>query len=273
MDINNKLPKLGIVAGNGDLPIEIANIYSSIGGQCCIAALDRDTSNFIYQSQKFSLGSVGAILDYFEQYQVQNIIIVGAISRPDFRFLKVDFAGSLLVAKILKEKFLGDDNILKIITEHVESKGFKVISPNDVLKLTKYHYEDKTNNKPSKQDINDIELGRKVLLSLGELDVGQSVITCDGYVLGIEAAEGTDNLIRRCEILRKKTQGGVLVKMSKSAQDQRLDVPVVGPDTIFYLAKHGFNGLAIEKNKVIIIKPEETFKIANNSEIFIEFLC
>ena len=61
--------------------------------------------------------------------------------------------------------------------------------------------------------------------------------------------------------------------MSKSAQDQRLDVPVVGPDTIFYLAKHGFNGLAIEKNKVIIIKPEETFKIANNSEIFIEFLC
>ncbi len=272
MDINNKLPKLGIVAGNGDLPLEIANIYSSIGGQCYIASLDRDTSNFTYQSQKFSLGSVGAILDYFTRYQVQNIIIVGAISRPDFRFLKVDFAGSLLVAKILKEKFLGDDNVLKIITEHVESKGFNVISPNDILKLTKYHYEGKINNKPSKQDINDIELGRKVLLSLGKLDVGQSVIICDGYVLGIEAAEGTDNLIRRCEILRKKTQGGVLVKMSKSAQDQRLDVPVVGPDTIFYLAKHGFNGLAVEKNNVIIIKPEETFKIANNSEIFIEFV-
>ena len=107
---------------------------------------------------------------------------------------------------------------------------------------------------------------------LGGLDVGQSVIVCDGYVIGIEAAEGTDNLIRRCEYLRKKEKGGVLVKMSKSEQDMRLDMPVIGPDTVFFLAKHGFNGIAIEKEGVIVIKPEETQKLLNDNGLFLSII-
>lgn len=265
------LPVLGIIAGNGDLPDEIANIYVSNGGNCFIASVDKDRSYNGIPCKKFTLGCVGAILEYFEENKVENVVLIGGVKRPDLNSLKVDWGGASLLAKIMKQKVLGDDNVLTIVMEHIRNKGFGVISPLDILKMGNKNLI-ATKSIPSKNDRSDIEFGLNILKSLGALDVGQSVIICDGYALGIEAAEGTDNLIRRCDLLRKKEKGGVLVKMSKSGQDMRLDVPVVGPETIFCLAKHGFNGLAIEKTGVIIIKPEETQKLLNENNLFLLYI-
>lgn len=265
------LSVLGIIAGDGDLPDEIANIYVGNGGGCFIASVYKDRSYNGVPSKKFTLGCVGAILEYFEENKVQSIIIVGGVKRPDLNALKVDWGGASLLASIMKQKVLGDDNILTIVMEHIRKKGFEVISPLDILAIDNRKLIH-TKCRPTKNDSIDIKFGFNILENLGKLDVGQSVIICDGYALGIEAAEGTDNLIRRCDLLRKKDKGGALVKMSKSVQDMRLDVPVVGPDTIFCLAKHGFNGLAIEKTGVIIIKPEETQKLLNENNLFLEYM-
>lgn len=266
------LQVLGIIAGSGNLPAELARIYASCGGECFVASLDIDFVSDVASSKKFALGSVGAILEYFNDNRVENVIIIGGVNRPDLLSLKVDMAGSALIAKILKKKFLGDDNILRVVSDYIESRGFKVISPRDVLKLSDYQNSISSHNSPSSQDCADIELGKKVLKSLGNEDVGQSIIVCDSHVLGIEAAEGTDNLIRRCDLLRKKESGGVLVKMSKSAQDKRLDIPVIGPDTIFFLAKHRFNGVAIKQNEVIIIDPKETSRLLDESGLFLKLV-
>ena len=271
----NTPPNLGIIAGGGLLPSEIASLHQNLGGKVFIAALEGEadiSSITSYTYKQFPMGSVGALLEYFVENNVKEIIIIGAITRPDLKSIKVDVTGSLLIAKILKEKFLGDDTVLKIISNFIESKGFKVISPTKLLELSDYAGFHKTNSSPSKQDKIDIELGRKVLRPLSDLDIGQSVIVSDSYVLGIEAAEGTDNLIRRCELLRKTNKGGVLVKMAKSGQDMRLDLPTIGPDTIFYLAKHGYNGLAVEKAGVIIVKPTETINLLNKSGLFISYI-
>ena len=271
LTINN----LGIIAGSGLLPSEIADLHLKQGGNVYIAALEGETDILHitkYQYKQFPIGSVGALLEYFRESNVKEIIIIGGITRPDLKSVKVDKAGSLLIAKILKEKFLGDDNILKIISDFIESKGFKVISPKTLLELGTYEKLYASNKLPSKQDQIDIELGSQVIKSLSNLDIGQSVIVADGYVLGIEAAEGTDALIRRCELLRKTERGGVLVKMAKLTQDMRLDLPTIGPDTIFYLAKHGYNGLAIQKSGVIIVKPAETIALLNEHDLFISYI-
>jgi len=271
LTINN----LGVIAGSGLLPSEIADLHLKQGGNVYIAALEGETDILHitkYQYKQFPIGSVGALLEYFRENNVKEIIIIGGITRPDLKSVKVDKAGSLLIAKILKEKFLGDDNILKIISDFIESKGCKVISPKTLLELGTYEKLYVSNKLPSKQDQIDIELGSQVIKSLSNLDIGQSVIIADGYVLGIEAAEGTDALIRRCELLRKTERGGVLVKMAKLTQDMRLDLPTIGPDTIFYLAKHGYNGLAIQKSGVIIVKPAETIALLNEHDLFISYI-
>ncbi len=267
------LPKLGIIAGNGSLPEQIVKLYQAKGGECFLADINAeiDQSSGL-QSKSFSIGSVGGIIEYFTENSVQKIIIVGGIDRPDLKSLKVDLAGSALLARILKGKLLGDDNVLKIVAAYVESKGFEVISPIEVLNSAEYTNSISSKKSPSKQDKDDIEIGKDVIKSLGHMDVGQSVIVADGYVIGIEAAEGTDNLIKRCALLRKKDKGGVLVKMSKPGQDMRLDIPVIGPETARLLAKHGFSGVAVEKDGVIVIDPQETLEALDDGGMFL-WLC
>ena len=58
------------------------------------------------------------------------------------------------------------------------------------------------------------------------------MIVQQGMVLGVEAIEGTDALIARSATLRREGAGGILVKIAKPQQDNRYDLPTIGPDTI-----------------------------------------
>lgn len=269
------LPTLGIIAGNGLLPAELANIYTRQGGLCRIIALSGQCDlelikNFPYEV--FYIGNAGSIIDYCYTHEIKDIIFIGGINRPDLKSIKLDFTGSILMAKIIKQKILGDDNILRIIASFFEEKGFNVISAKNILSMNSCYRDDillLTNKSPSCSDSNDIQLGAKVVASIGALDIGQAAIVENGYVLGVEAAEGTDNLIERCAILRKKAHGGVLVKMMKPSQDSRIDIPVIGPNTIKIMAKLKYHGIAVQKEGVIIVKQEDTVGLANNYGIFI----
>lgn len=266
------LPTLGIIAGNGNLPDEIVKLYTNNNGKCVVAYIGGEEKAWSVTHENFAIGSVGSILKYFKEQAVEEIIIIGGIIRPNLKTLKVDLVGSLLLAKIMKMKLLGDDNILRVIANYIEDKGFKVISAQHILKSGDYEKKIITKAKPKKQDLNDIKQGIQVLQSLGTMDVGQSVIAYNGYIIGIEAAEGTDNLIIRCAFLRKASKGGVLVKMHKADQDIRLDTPAIGPDTIINLAKNGFNGLAVEKSKVLIAQPELTLELLDKNGLFLAFI-
>ncbi|MDR0329110.1 MAG: UDP-2,3-diacylglucosamine diphosphatase LpxI [Rickettsia sp.] len=263
---------VGIIAGNGLLPISLANSFIKQGGQCYIAALEGEVNPVLYKDfthQFFKIGMVKPIIEYFRKYDVKNIILAGSVNRPNLRSIKVDLMGSRLLARILKQKFLGDDKLLSTVTDFLEEKGFKVISSYEILR---------TNNDvmtiavPSRIDNTDIELGIKLLDSIGYLDVGQSVIVDNGYIIGIEAAEGTDNLIERCSYLRKNSTGGVLIKMMKKGQDTRIDIPTIGAKTISNLANYGYKGLAIQKDKVIILEIERTIGLANECGLFIKLI-
>lgn len=261
---------IGIIAGNGLLPISLANSFIKQGGQCYIAALEGEANPVLYKDfthQFFKIGMVKPIIEYFRKYDVKNIILAGGVNRPNLRSIKVDLMGSRLLARILKQKFLGDDKLLSIVTDFLEEKGFRVVSSYEILR---------TNNDvmtiavPSRIDNTDIELGIKLLDSIGYLDVGQSVIVDNGYIIGIEAAEGTDNLIERCSYLRKNSTGGVLIKMMKKGQDTRIDIPTIGAKTISNLANYGYKGLAIQKDKVIILEIERSIGLANECGLFIK---
>jgi len=266
--------KLGIIAGNGSLPSEIANIYlKKSGHSAIIAALEKEAdlaliSDFSYQV--FPIGSAGKIIEYFQDNNVQDIILIGGVKRPDLKSIKLDLVGSKLMAKILKEKLLGDDSVLRVIAKFLSAEGFNLIPASDILAHNDYSNIFAT-TKLSAQDKIDIEIGKKLLLALGNHDTGQAVIVENGYVLGIEAAEGTDNLIKRCGLLRKKDKGGALVKMPKISQDLRLDLPTIGPDTIMLLHQNHFNCLAIAKG-VLIARPKETADLLKKYRIRMVFV-
>ena len=88
-------------------------------------------------------------------------------------------------------------------------------------------------------------------------------------ILGLEAVEGTDRLIIRCNELKKKGDKGILVKFSKYNQSKILDIPTIGEQTILLLKKNNYEGIFIEKNNCLIIDKTKTIDLANQNKIFI----
>lgn len=269
---------VGIIAGNGMAPAEIAKICIDNGINFCIAAIEGQAELELIGHlpyKVFAIGSVGGVIKYFKEFGVQQIVFIGGVKRIDLKSVKPDLVGMKLMAKILSNKFLGDDKLLRVISEFFENQEFEVIGANELMQLSSSVTQriiTKTKIQPNIQDLIDVELGLKVLSAMGDLDIGQAVIVEDGYVLGVEAAEGTDSLIERCAALRKKKSGGVLVKAPKYSQDLRLDLPTIGPKTLRHLAHFNYSGIAISPHDILIIDPKQVIELANEFDLFI-YLC
>jgi len=108
-------------------------------------------------------------------------------------------------------------------------------------------------------------LGEEVATLLGRADVGQTVVVKNGHVLALEAVEGTDACIRRGAELGGP--GVVVVKRSKPEQDERFDLPAVGPGTLEVLRSVGGRVLAIEAGKTLLLEGDRLLGLANEAGI------
>jgi DUF1009 family protein len=90
-----------------------------------------------------------------------------------------------------------------------------------------------------------------------------------GLVLGVEAIEGTDELIARTVSLKREGPGGILVKIAKPQQDNRFDLPTIGPATAAAAAKAGLRGIVIEAKRSFLVEREKTIALADEAKIFI----
>jgi DUF1009 family protein len=115
----------------------------------------------------------------------------------------------------------------------------------------------------------DIAHGARIAWALGALDIGQAVVVQQGLVLGVEAIEGTDALLRRCAGLRREGPGGVLVKVEKPGQEQRADRPTIGPLTVALAAETGLRGIAVEAGATIVVDRDETVAAADRAGLFV----
>ena len=88
-------------------------------------------------------------------------------------------------------------------------------------------------------------------------------------MLGVEAIEGTDELIRRCAGLRREGPGGVLVKLEKPGQEQRADRPTIGPQTVALAAETGLRGIAVEAGATIVLDRGEVVEAADGAGLFV----
>ena len=126
-----------------------------------------------------------------------------------------------------------------------------------------------TKAEPDEQALKDIQRGLKVAKALGAQDVGQSVVVQQGLVLGVEALEGSDNLIKRTASLKQEGLGGIFVKIIKPNQETRVDRAVIGPLTVNYAAQAGLRGIAAEADHVILLNKDETIALADSKGLFI----
>ena len=88
-----------------------------------------------------------------------------------------------------------------------------------------------------------------------------------GVILAVEAVEGTDACIARAGTF---AAGAVVIKARKPQQDDRFDVPTVGPATIDACAAAACAALAVEAGSTLVVDRGELVAKADRAGIAVE---
>jgi len=265
-------PKVGIIAGTGDLPLRLAESCRAQGRDVFAVTFEGENENPGFAAAgipnaKVGIGSVGKTLSLLKQHKCEELVLIGKFQRPSLSSLKVDFRGARLLPKVARAT--GDDSILGVIMAEFEREGFRVVGADTLM--PKLRADEGAFGQHSPDDLaqRDIAFGRAVLEALGPFDIGQAIIVERGRVIGIEGPEGTDNLIARCAPLLHEKGVGVLVKARKLGQDERADLPAIGPRTVKTCADAGLAGIAVEADGAIVIDKTGTAAEADARGLFV----
>lgn len=262
---------LGLIAGAGELPRSIINKCLEQNRPLFITAIENQTPPETVVNVDhvwIKMGQFGRFITAFQQRRIKNIVFAGSIKRPNLNTISLDWEGIKLLGTI-GYKALGDDALLTIITEFFESKGFHVLSPAEILQTLSPQKGILTIKSPGEEDLLDIHKGIQILDLIASADIGQAIVMQMGQVLGIEAIEGTENLINRVKDYKLAAQGGVLIKMSKHQQNLKIDLPTVGVETLRQIHATQLNGLAIEAVRSQIIDQHSVVQLANELGLFV----
>jgi DUF1009 family protein len=263
--------KLGIIMGNGNMPLEIINHCISTKREVFIVGIEPFATDLPLAPLPHiftKIGEVGKLFKALKDNNVTEIVFAGGIKRPTLSEIKPDWEGAKLLTKLAIKK-MNDDNLLDLILKEIECQGFKVLSIQDIIPEMLFSDGIYGKIKPTKDDMDDINRGIEVAKALGSVSVGQAVVVQEGIVLAVEAVEGTDMMLARANSLKRKGKAPIMVKIVKPGQDKRVDMPVIGIQTIEQLVKYEIGGIAVEANGILLIEREAVIKAANEKSKFL----
>lgn len=268
---------LAIIAGGGGVPLVVARAARASGRQVVILAIqgEADAAIEAYPHHWVRWGEIGRLFDLLAREKVDEIVICGAVNRPDFSAIRVDLGTILSLPKILSLMVGGDDTVLKNVVRFLEDRHFRVVGAHEIAPELMVSDGFGGAVKPRREDLADVAVGIRANRALGPLDIGQAVVAIGGRVVAVEGIEGTDEMIARVADLRQRgrikasARTGVLVKAAKPQQDLRVDMPTVGPRTVEAVARAGLAGLAIEAGRMMVVDPEETIRVADAHRLFL----
>jgi DUF1009 family protein len=262
---------LGIIAGNGGLPRRVIESCRAAGREVFVLALEGEADRTALESVPHAWCRIGAAakgLDLLRANAVGELVLAGGVRRPSLAALRPDWKAAKVLARI-GYRALGDDGLLTAVVKELEREGFRVIGADQLLDEAVLPEGPLGRVRPDADAEVDIAHGIRLARAIGALDIGQAVVVQQGFVLGVEAIEGTDGLLRRCAFLRRDGPGGVLVKAEKPGQEKRADRPVIGPQTVLLAAESGLRGIAAEAGATLVLDRAEVIRRADAAGIFV----
>jgi len=241
--------------------------------------IDLSNSKLTKEKKIFSLKvyEFEKIISLLIKFDIKNVCLIGKINRPNLSNIKIDNVLAKYISQIMNKYKKGDGQTLNLILTILRSEGFKV---NSLKSADETFYFNKNDieyvlNKNS-NDKHDINKGVSLLNKISKYDNAQSVVISNGYILGVEATEGTDLLLKRVSIEKKKLKlnkrEGILIKISKKAHSNAVDNPVIGPKTILNIVKANLNGIAIKKSNTIIFNKSKVIRLIKENKLNLYFL-
>ena len=271
MSSASSVTKLGIIAGGGALPFVLADVCRVQGIDVFVVGFEGQTDEELFDQTdhlKVRLGQVGKIIKAFKKRGIRDLVLIGSIARPSFSELIPDIKAAKFLAEV-KLQAMGDSDLLSTLKAFLQKEGFVIRGVQDFAPELLCPEGNLGKTKPSKEDWVDIKRGVNVLLHTAPLDVGQSVVVQEGLVLGLEAIEGTSQLIDRCSSLKRRGRKGVLVKLCKPQQDTELDLPTIGIHTLEKANSAGLGGIVTHARRSLLVDKDALVSYADKHKLYI----
>lgn len=272
----NATGPLGLIAGYGRFPFLVAQGARRAGRPVVIVGLRglcdpsiRELADVFYWSGVVRLGRW---IRVFNRHGVHEAIMAGSVKKSEMygRFRLIRYLPDWTSIKLwfFEVPDRRNDTVLRATADHMQRRG---ITLTDSLQYCQDHLPGPgvlTRQQPNAALLRDIEFGWGIAKEMGRLDIGQSIAVKEQEVIAVEAIEGTDRMIGRAGELCR-SGGWTLIKVAKPNQDNRFDVPTVGPDTIENLHRNKGKALVIEAGKTLMIEQEKVIQRAEQLGIVV----
>jgi len=269
--------KLGLIAGGGSLPLELAAHCEAAGRPFAVMRLRAfaDARLARYPGVEVGLGEFGKVFKALRAEHCEAVCFAGVVDRPDFSAIKPDLRGLAVIPGLINAARKGDDALLRRLLAEFEKEGFAVEGAHEVRGEMTLPLGPLGRHAPTDAHRADMDRALTVARAIGALDVGQGAVVCDGLVLAVEAQEGTDAMLRRVAELPQAIRGhaerprGVLAKAPKPIQHTKVDLPTIGVATLQRAARAGLAGVVGEAGRLLVIDREQVIACANDLGLFV----
>lgn len=268
---------VGIVAGRGALPAALARALAAQGRGAVLAemvgfAVDNPDGLPVIP---FRVEKLGALFKALRAAAVAEVAFAGAVARPRLDPAQFDFKTMTLAPRFLPALKGGDDATLRAVLDIFEAEGFAVRAAHDIAPELLPEPGVLTRAQPGSRDRKDAARAARIVAALSAVDVGQGAVVAGGLALGIEALPGTDRMLAQIAALPTDLRPdpaaarGVLFKGPKAGQDRRIDLPVIGPDTVAGAVVAGLSGIVIAAGGVMVLDRAAVVAAADAAGLFL----
>ena len=259
---------IGLFLGEKKLPLEILKNLKKKKIKYFIIDLSKNNKfKKDKNSYAINIGKFGKIIELIKSKKCNKVLFAGNIDKPRISKLKLDLKGIFYIPRIIKASKLGDAAILKELINILSENKISVIKLNTYnpeLTLGKGCY---TKSKPSITDKNTIKKGIQILNKSNSFNHVQALVINNHKIVSFEKRKGTKDMLKK--IKNNKLKNKLLLKMPKSKQDLRVDLPTIGLDTLKDCKKANIKGIVVKAGQNIFLDKQEGLKFANKNNIFV----
>jgi DUF1009 family protein len=275
------MAKLGLIAGGGGLPLALAEHCRDTGRPYFVIRLRgfADAAIEAHPGDIAGIAEIGRIIGLARAEGCESLCFAGVVRRPDFASLKPDLRGLAWLPGAAMAARRGDEALLRFLMSAFEKEGFVIEGAHEVMGELALAEGPLGRLAPEAVHGPDVAKAVAVARAIGALDIGQGAVVCDGLVLAVEAQEGTDAMLRRVAELSPDLRGapgrrrGVLAKVAKPIQEDRVDLPTIGVATVEGAARAGLAGIAGVAGKTLVVDRAAVVAAADAAGLFVAGLA
>src|ERR1700710_1011009 len=128
--------RLGIIAGSGLLPVQVAAAARPAGRAVFILGLEgfADPAALApWPHEIRRLGAASRIIAALRENGCQDLVMIGPVRRPSLLDLRPDAEGAKLLARVGRAAFAGDDGLLAAVIRVLTEEGFRVMGAHEII--------------------------------------------------------------------------------------------------------------------------------------------